>query len=161
MPRRAQSVGPSKVVTRCYKGIRQQLPRRAAAADTEIPASDASNASDAFALHLAQPQRFRKRHCKSTASAVQDCLLKTRQNKADETQQYRTVIPASDASNASDVQDYGRDPRFGCMECFGSARLWKTGQKEDGRNTSRATTEIPASDVSNASEGQDYMEDKT
>jgi hypothetical protein len=47
------------------------------------------------------------------------------------------------------------------MEFFGSARLWKTGQKEDGRNTSRATTEIPASDVSNASEGQDYMEDKT
>ena len=36
---------------------------------TETPDSDASNAPDALALHLAQPQRSHKRHCKRGWSA--------------------------------------------------------------------------------------------
>ena len=107
MPRRAQSVGPSKVVTRCYKGIRQQLPRRAAAADTEIPASDASNASDAFALHRAAAeisQKALQEHGFGSARlSIED---KTEQN-----------------GRNTAVQD--SDPCLGCIECFGRARLWK------------------------------------
>ena len=52
-----------------------------------------------------------------------------------------------------------RDPRLGCIECFGSARLWKKGQDKTDETehiTSRTTAEIPASDAWNASDEQDY-----
>ena len=51
---------------------------------------------------------------------------KTRQDKTDETRHTTSTaeIPASDAANAAEGQDYGRDPRRGCSsDCFGSARL--------------------------------------
>ena len=107
MPRRAQSVGPSKVVTRCYKGIRQQLPRRAAAADTEIPASDASNASDAFALHRA------------TAEISQKALQEHGFGSA------RLSIEDKTEQNGRNTAVQDSDPCLGCIECFGRARLWK------------------------------------
>ena len=64
-------------------------------------------------------------------SDVQDCGKqnkrdKTRQDKTDETRHTTSTaeIPASDAANAAEGQDYGRDPRRGCSsDCFGSARL--------------------------------------
>ena len=86
---------------------------------------------------------------------------KTRQDKTDETRHTTSTaeIPASDAANAAEGQDYGRDPRRGCSsDCFGSARLTmedKTGQdktRQDGRNTAHyiifsATAENTTSDA--------------
>ena len=70
---------------------------------TEIPASDASDASNASKV-----QDYVRRKKDKTDRMLRRCKIiwKTRQNKTDETQQYRTMIPASDASNASEERDY-------------------------------------------------------
>ena len=72
-------------------------------------------------------------------------IWKTRQDRA------TAEIPASDAANASEEPDSGRQ---------GKTRQDKTDKTRHA--TSRATAEIPASDASKASEEHDYgRQDKT
>ena len=73
-------------------------------------------------------------------------------------------IPASDASNASKVQDYVRHKKDKTDRMLRRCKIiWKTRQNKTDE-TQQYRTMIPASDASNASEERDYWktrQDKT